>query len=91
MSCDFNEHLTVINTHTHTQDYSVSQTTLDDVFIHFANEQSEEAGLGNGTHPLVNNGSTEAGTTLPDLVPVDGNHPVRYRELVQDDSTATGI
>ena len=27
------------------QDYSLSQTTMDDVFIHFANEQSENAGL----------------------------------------------
>ena len=27
------------------EDYSLSQTTLDDVFIHFANQQSEEAGL----------------------------------------------
>ena len=27
------------------EDYSLSQTTLDDVFIHFANQQNEEAGL----------------------------------------------
>ena len=27
------------------QDYSLSQTTLDDVFIHFANQQNEDAGL----------------------------------------------
>ena len=27
------------------EDYSLSQTTLDDVFIHFANQQSEDAGL----------------------------------------------
>lgn len=27
------------------QDYILSQTTLDDVFIHFANEQNEDAGL----------------------------------------------
>lgn len=27
------------------QDYTLSQTSLDDVFIHFANEQSEDAGL----------------------------------------------
>ena len=35
----------------------MSQTTLDDVFIHFANEQSEEAGLaitqGQGIQPLI--------------------------------------
>ena len=27
------------------EDYSLSQTTLDDVFIHFASQQSEEEGL----------------------------------------------
>lgn len=27
------------------QDYSVSQTTLNDVFVHFINEQREDAGL----------------------------------------------
>ena len=26
-------------------DYTLSQTTLDDVFIHFASQQSEEMGL----------------------------------------------
>ncbi len=30
------------------EDYSVSQTTLDDVFIHFANQQREDAGIMRG-------------------------------------------
>ncbi len=30
------------------EDYSVSQTTLDDVFIHFANQQREDAGVIHG-------------------------------------------
>ena len=58
----------------------MSQTTLDDVFIHFANEQSEEAGLairqGDGTRPLVSNESPhkvdiellEMKSSVPDLV-----------------------
>ncbi len=52
----------------------MSQTTLDDVFIHFANEQSEEAGLkgvklnsstGDNDNPI----SPVAVVTLPDVVP----------------------
>lgn len=27
------------------QDYSLSQTTLNDVFVHFVNEQREDAGI----------------------------------------------
>ena len=63
--------MSVTHTHTHThslthtpsQDYSVSQTTLDDVFIHFANEQSEEAGLAitqeQETRPLIKKGQPQ--------------------------------
>ena len=38
----------------------MSQTTLDDVFIHFANRRSEGAGL-------------ECGVELPDIIPSDVN------------------
>ena len=51
------------------QDYSVSQTTLDDVFIHFANEQSEEVGLMGQTRP-----SAEDIDALPDIIPLGPMH-----------------
>jgi len=51
------------------QDYSVSQTTLDDVFIHFANSQSEEVGIINGMVDL-----------LPDIVPLG---PPEHAEISQ--------
>jgi len=61
------------------QDYSLSQTTLDDVFIHFANEQSEEVGLAVTTATVrqeveLSESVPEAPAavsmaTLPDLVP----------------------
>lgn len=52
------------------QDYSLSQTTLDDVFIHFANEQNEEVGL---QHIRASNQhqaspSTGRNLQLPDIV-----------------------
>lgn len=51
------------------QDYSLSQTTLDDVFIHFANEQSEEAWqLRAGESPTP----APATPPLPDLVAATG-------------------
>ena len=55
------------------QDYSLSQTTLDDVFIHFANDQSEEAGLtiasSGGRQPAPESPEATPLATLPDIVP----------------------
>ena len=57
------------------EDYSVSQTTLDDVFIHFANQQREDAGIMQGERGL---GSEEEersclAVQLPDIVPETNN------------------
>ncbi len=62
------------------QDYSVSQTTLDDVFIHFANEQSEEVGIMRGEVPNDE--------MLPDLVPLG---PVEHVIQITDDDQATQL
>ena len=53
------------------QDYSLSQTTLDDVFIYFANEQNEEVGLqhirsSNKQH--ANSPTGKNSLQLPDIV-----------------------
>ena len=56
----------------------MSQTTLDDVFIHFASEQSEDIGIGHAhrPHPQAEDpeatggaASTSDGDKLPDIVP----------------------
>ncbi len=63
------------------QDYSVSQTTLDDVFIHFANEQSEEVGIMRGAAPTDE--------MLPDLVPLG---PIEHTsQTMGDDEQATQL
>ena len=51
------------------EDYSLSQTTLDDVFIHFANQQNEEAGL------LKQQGVELEGETTP-------TEPIRLPDVV---------
>ena len=57
------------------QDYSISQTTLDDVFIHFANAQREEAGLCNSQEE--DKGSSHDNTQLPDVVAETSDVEVR--------------
>ena len=57
-----------------TQDYTVSQTTLDDVFIHFASQQSEDI-LDHTHRPHPPAADLESGVAnsdvdrLPDIVP----------------------
>ena len=81
------------------QDYSVSQTTLDDVFIHFASEQSEDIGADHThrSHPSADNLEIGVlaggnGDQLPDIVP-PGNGSrklsttggiIRYTKLRED-------
>ena len=38
------------------EDYSVSQTSLDDVFIHFASQQKEDVGLCSDLPDIVTDG-----------------------------------
>ncbi len=59
----------------------MSQTTLDDVFIHFANEQSEEVGIMRGAAPTDE--------ILPDLVPLG---PIEQAsETMDDEQQATQL
>ena len=50
-------------------DYSLSQTTLDDVFIHFASQQSEEAELNGEGAGLVGEGEERRITRHPIYLP----------------------
>ena len=77
----------------------MSQTTLDDVFIHFASEQSEDIGLDHAHRPHPSSDSLEIGVPpsdssdhLPDIVP-PGNGSrklsttggiIRYTKLRED-------
>ena len=81
------------------QDYSVSQTTLDDVFIHFASEQREDIGVNRAHKPHPSADNPEMGVSagsssdhLPDIVP-PGNGSrklsttggiIRYTKLRED-------
>ncbi len=76
----------------------MSQTTLDDVFIHFANEQSEEVGIMRGAAPTDANEQSEEGIMrgaaptdeiLPDLVPLG---PIEQAsETMDDEQQATQL
>ena len=77
----------------------MSQTTLDDVFIHFASEQSEDIGVDHAhrPHPSADNleigvPASDSGDQLPDIVP-PGNGSrklsttggiIRYTKLRED-------
>lgn len=50
------------------QDYSLSQTTLDDVFIHFASQQSEEMELCESGEEEAGAHITRPSVPLPDVV-----------------------
>ena len=50
------------------EDYSLSQTTLDDVFIHFANQQNEEVGLLQQGVGLEDETTPTEPLQLPDVV-----------------------
>lgn len=69
---NFSLHLLALSS---SQEYSVSQTTLDDVFIHFASEQSEDIHMDHThwSHPPredVDGGAVSGeGDHLPDIVP----------------------
>ena len=78
----------------------MSQTTLDDVFIHFASEQSEDVGVDHAHRPHPQAEDIETGVPasdsndrLPDIVP-PGNGSrklsttggiIRYTKLEEDD------
>lgn len=78
----------------------MSQTTLDDVFIHFASEQSEDIGVDHTRRPHPPAEDIETGVPagdssdrLPDIVP-PGNGSrklsttggiIRYTKLKEDD------
>lgn len=74
------------------QDYNLSQTTLNDVFVHFANEQSEDAGLkvfpSTATLPVSSNKELE----LPDStasLPVSSNRELELPDIVTDTQKIT--
>ena len=50
-------------------DYSLSQTTLDDVFIHFASMQSEDVGLCGREEEEEEERGRRVFLSLPDVVP----------------------
>ena len=50
------------------QDYSLSQTTLNDVFVHFVNEQRDDAGLDTLLPPL-SIPVEPVHSNLPDVIP----------------------
>ena len=78
----------------------MSQTTLDDVFIHFASEQSEDIGVDHAHRPHLQTEDPEAtraaatsdNDKLPDIVPAgNGNRKltttggiIRYTKLRVD-------
>ena len=67
-------------TYTDTQDYSISQTTLDDVFIHFASAQREEVELCNSHEE--DKASSHDNTQLPDVVAETSDVEVRCSSQV---------
>ena len=67
-------------------DYSVSQTTLDDVFIHFANQQSDGVPSSDGDD--VAKGDLHGDGS--DIAKEDLNGDVAQKDLRSDDTGLTG-